>query len=81
MSRLEKFRVIVGVLLAVGIVFGTFAQLGAGIPFGFNWFVNMLWFAIGFPVLFGIGYIIFEAFVLAYFEAAKEVKKLKEEED
>lgn len=77
---MEKFRIIVGVLLAIGIIFGTFTQLATGTPFGFQWFANMLWFAIGFPVLFGIGYIIFEAFVLAYIEASKEAKKLRKEE-
>ncbi|MEM2385421.1 MAG: hypothetical protein QXO67_00410 [Candidatus Bathyarchaeia archaeon] len=77
---MERFKIIVGVLLAVGIIFGTFAQLASGTPFGFTWFTNMLWFAIGFPVLFCIGYIVFEAFLVAYFAATKEAEKLKEEE-
>jgi hypothetical protein len=71
---MKRFRTIIGVLLAIGIIFGTFQQLSAGIPFGFAWFTNLLWFAIGFPALFALGWIVFELFVLG----ESEVKKLSE---
>jgi len=57
--ELEDFAQIVGLLLAVGLIFGTFVQWQNEVPFGFAWFINMLWFAIGFPVLFIIGALVF----------------------
>jgi hypothetical protein len=56
---LEDFAQIVGLLLAIGIIFGTFVQWQNNVPFGFTWFTNMLWFAIGFPVLFIIGSLVY----------------------
>ena len=58
---LEDFAPIVGLLIAVGLIFGTFAQWQKNVPFGFEWFVNMLWFAIGFPVLIIIALLVFSA--------------------
>lgn len=57
----EGIKAICLLLLAVGIIFGSFAQwtLEAAPSFGWSWFINMLWFAIGFPVLMLIGYAIF----------------------
>jgi len=57
--QLKKFGPIFGLLLAVGIIFGTFETFACGEPFGFGWFVNMLWFVIGFPVLLIIGMLLF----------------------
>ena len=52
------------VLLAgVGILFGTFVNFQTDTPFGFGWFVNMLWFAVGFPVLLGIVTLLFAALI------------------
>lgn len=56
---LKKFSPIFALLLAVGIIFGTFVQFQNNVPFGFAWFVNMLWFVIGFPVLLIIGLLLF----------------------
>lgn len=56
---LEDFGPILGILTAIGIIFGTFMQFETGEPFGFAWFTNMLWFAIGFPVLAIIGLLVF----------------------
>jgi len=56
---LEDFAQIVGLLIGVGLIFGTFVQWETATPFGFTWFVNMLWFAIGFPVLFIIAALVF----------------------
>ena len=71
---MKPLKYIVGLLLAVGIIFGTFAQFAAGIALGFTWFTNLLWFAIGFPVLFLIGYLIF-GYAWALIDA--EVEKLE----
>lgn len=60
---MEELKRVVAVLLAVGIIFGTFANLAAGTALGFDWFVNLLWFAIGFPVLLGIGNLIYDLLV------------------
>jgi hypothetical protein len=76
---MERFRTIVGILLALGIIFGTFAQWTAATPWGWTWFVNTLWFAIGFPVLFGVGWIIFNLMVLGETEVKTAAKKLEEE--
>ena len=59
---MERFKSIVGILLAIGIIFGSFARFTTA-TFGFAWFIEMLWFAIGFPVLVGIGLIIFTLLV------------------
>jgi hypothetical protein len=77
---MERFRTIVGILLALGIIFGTFSQWQAGILFGWQWFVNLLWFVIGFPVLFGLGWTIFSLMILGETEVKKaSIKKAKEE--
>jgi len=77
---MERFKTIVGILLAVGIIFGTFVQFTSNTPFDFMWFINMLWFVIGFPVLFGLGWIILGVLVLGETEVKVATKKLKEEE-
>jgi len=41
----------------VGIIFGTFEAFPNGL--GFEWFTQMLWFVIGFPVLVIIAILIF----------------------
>jgi len=68
MKRLEAVFII---LLMVGIVFGTFQQFAVGGALGFEWFVNMLWFAIGFPVLFVLGYAILKFVMEAIEERTK----------
>ncbi len=70
---LKKFSPIFALLLAVGIIFGTFVQFQNNVPFGFAWFVNMLWFVIGFPVLLIIG--------LLLFSLAVRGQKIIEDED
>ena len=71
--ELKKFSPIFALLLAVGIIFGTFTQFQNNVPFGFAWFVNMLWFVIGFPVLLIIG--------LLLFSLAVRGQKIIEDED
>jgi protein-S-isoprenylcysteine O-methyltransferase Ste14 len=56
--ELEKLAPIFAILLALGVIFGSFAEFASGGSFGFNWFVKMLWFVIGFPVLIIIGLLI-----------------------
>ena len=71
---LKKFSPIFALLLAVGIIFGTFEQFQNNIPFGFAWFYNMLWFVIGFPVLLVIGLLLFSL-------AVRGQKMIEEDED
>ncbi len=52
-------RQIFALLLGVGIIFGTFEAMKTGLDFA--WFTEMLWFAIGFPVLIIIALLIFSA--------------------
>ncbi len=60
--ELKKLSVIFALLLGVGIIFGTFETMShTGPKLGFDWFTNMLWFAIGFPVLIIIALLIFSA--------------------
>jgi len=72
---MKRFTTLVGILLAVGIIFGTFQNFATATPLGWTWFVNLLWLSIGFPVLFGIGWIVMQVLVLG--EA--EIKKKTEE--
>jgi len=73
---MERFKTIVGILLAVGIIFGSFAQWTAEtVSFGWDWFVNTLWFAIGFPVLFGLGWIVFSLLIGGEAEIKKKLEK------
>jgi hypothetical protein len=72
---MERFKTIVGILLAMGIIFGTFTQWSAGATFGWTWFVNTLWFALGFPVLFGLGWIIFSLMIGGEAEIRKKLAK------
>jgi hypothetical protein len=58
--ELENLAPIFAILLAVGVIFGAFAELATGGDFGFSWFVKMLWFVIGFPVLIIIGMLIWK---------------------
>jgi len=74
---MERFKTLIGVLIAIGIIFGTFQQWTMEVPFGFTWFINMLWFAIGFPVLFGIGWIVFSLMA----GGEKTMRKRIEEEE
>lgn len=71
---MERFKTIVGILLAVGIIFGAFAGFTTG-PFGWVWFVNLLWFAVGFPVLFGLGWILFSLLIGGETELQKKLAK------
>jgi hypothetical protein len=57
---MKHLKIVLGLLLAVGIIFPTFMAFQAGKTLGFDWFVNELWFVIGFPVLFLIGYVFFD---------------------
>jgi hypothetical protein len=70
---LEEFAPIFMLLFAVGIIFGTFVEWQANplTPFGWTWFINMLWFAIGFPVLILIGLLLF-AFGIKGYKLMKE---------
>ena len=70
--ELEKLAPIFAILLAVGVIFGSFAEFASGGNFGFNWFVKMLWFVIGFPVLVIIGMLIWSFALVA--EAKLEAK-------
>jgi len=72
--ELKKFSPIFALLLAVGIIFGTFVQFQNNVPFDFAWFVNMLWFVIGFPVLLIIGLLLFSL-------AVRGQKMIEEDED
>jgi hypothetical protein len=58
--ELENLAPIFAILLAVGVIFGAFAEFATGGSFGFSWFVKMLWFVIGFPVLIIIGLLIWK---------------------
>jgi hypothetical protein len=58
--ELENLAPIFAILLAVGVIFGAFAEFATGGDFGFSWFVKMLWFVIGFPVLIIIGMLIWK---------------------
>jgi hypothetical protein len=58
--ELENLAPIFAILLAVGVIFGAFAEFATGGSFGFDWFVKMLWFVIGFPVLIIIGMLIWK---------------------
>jgi protein-S-isoprenylcysteine O-methyltransferase Ste14 len=51
----EKIAPIVAILLAAGIIFGSFHEFATGGAFGFPWFIKMLWFVIGYAVLIIIG--------------------------
>lgn len=57
--ELKSIKPIFALLLMVGIIFGTFEAMPDGL--GFDWFVNLLWFVIGFPVLVIIAVLIFTA--------------------
>ncbi len=57
--ELKKLSVIFALLLGVGIIFGTFEAMSNEVALDFAWFTDMLWFAIGFPVLVIIGLLIF----------------------
>jgi len=68
---MEYLKIVLGLLLAVGIIFGTFQNFATNTPLGFTWFVNLLWFAIGFPVLFLIGFVFFDV-LFDWLQAEKE---------
>lgn len=57
---MERIKALVGILLVFGIVFGTFQNFVTDTPLGWTWFVNMLWFALGMPVLVVIGLLVFD---------------------
>ena len=54
---MASIKSIFAILLMVGIIFGTFEAFPDGL--GFEWFTQMLWFVIGFPVLVIIAILIF----------------------
>lgn len=73
---MERFKTVIGILLAIGIIFGTFGTLATeDVVFGFAWFTNLLWFAIGFPVLFGIGWILFSLMIGGETEMKRKLEK------
>jgi len=57
--ELEKLAPILAILLAVGVIFGSFQEFATGGNFGFDWFIKLLWFVIGYAVLVIIGLSIF----------------------
>lgn len=57
---MKHLKIVLGLLLAVGIIFSTFSYFESGEKLGWEWFVQNLWFVIGFPVLFLIGYVFFD---------------------
>ena len=71
--NLEDMAPIVMILIAVGVLFGTFSEFSkpatmivgdkvVSIPkFGFAWFTDMLWFVIGFIVLFVVAELLYTA--------------------
>lgn len=75
--NLKDFAPINALLLGIGIIFGTFEQFATGVPFGFAWFVNMLWFVVGFEALIVIGLIFY---AIAIKGEAKILKEAEEEE-
>jgi len=56
--EIKDLTPIFALLLAIGIIFGSYEALATG-SLGFEWFVDMLWFAIGFPVLLIIALLVF----------------------
>ena len=56
--ELEKLAPIFAILLAIGVIFGSFQEFASGGDFGFDWFIKMLWFVVGFPILLLIGLLI-----------------------
>jgi hypothetical protein len=77
---MKHLKIVLGLLLAIGIIFSTFTTFESGTPLGWNWFVQNLWFVIGFPVLFLIGYVFFDV-LWDWIEAEKTtvIAKLKKE--
>lgn len=69
---LEDFGPILALLVGVGLIFGTFVQFQSNVLFGFAWFTNMLWFAIGFPVLFIISWLVFAFGIKGHKKLAEE---------
>lgn len=60
MPELEDLAPIYALLLGVGIIFGTFQEFANEGNFGFDWFVQMLWFVVGFPVLVIVSLLLFD---------------------
>jgi len=75
MGYLEKFSALYGLLVAVGLIFGTFTQFQLGLPFDMAWFTNLLFFAIGFPVLVLISILVFAIGLLGEEEILNLKKK------
>jgi len=71
---IKTFVPIFVLLLGVGILFGTFENFATGTPFGWAWFVNMLWFVVGFPALLIIGTLLLVAAVIAIEKLKKEAE-------
>jgi protein-S-isoprenylcysteine O-methyltransferase Ste14 len=58
----EKIVPILAILLAVGVVFASFQEFARGGEFGFQWFIKLLWFVIGYAVLVIVGLAIFHLY-------------------
>lgn len=71
---MERWRGLIFVLLAFGLIMYSFNALSEA-TLGFTWFVNGLWFALGFPVLVGVGMIAFSLMVAGHEEALQKLKK------
>jgi len=59
--ELSKFAPIFALLLAVGVIFGSFSEFATEGDFGFDWFLKMLWFVVGFIALIVIGMLMWAA--------------------
>lgn len=67
--ELKKFAPIFAILLAIGVIFGSFEEFSRpplydtegnnlNPRFGFDWFTDMLWFVVGFTGLIIVGLLI-----------------------
>lgn len=72
--NIKTFVPIFVLLLGIGVLFGTFTYFATGTPFGWEWFVNMLWFVVGFPALLIIGVLLLQAAVIAIEQLKKEAE-------
>jgi uncharacterized membrane protein len=59
--ELSKFAPIFALLLAIGVIFGSFSEFESGGSFGWTWFLKMLWFVVGFIALIVIGMLMWAA--------------------
>lgn len=69
--ELKNFAPIFALLLAIGIIFGSYNALTYG-EFGFEWFTDMLWFVVGTTALIIIGLWMLAAAEVVEVRLAKE---------